>query len=162
MKNKLKENNKLLTFLLVILAVILAISYSIVMNQEALETTEVKITQSHGENITLELKVFDTPSERIQGLQNVTELQYDGAIFVYRDSATRSFWMKNTYIPLDMIFIDSEKNIINIETAETELDTPESELTSYTSEEPARYVIEIESRKAQQENITTDSRIYID
>ncbi|PSH02452.1 MAG: hypothetical protein BRC26_00480, partial [Nanohaloarchaea archaeon QH_8_44_6] len=76
-----------------------------------------------------------------------------GMIFMYDKSETRSFWMKNTLIPLDIIFLDSNRTIINIEKAYPEPDTADSELERYRSGAPAQYVIEVNQNFTDRNNI---------
>ena len=64
-------------------------------------------------------------------------------IFIFPDEGPRAFWMKNTYIPLDMIFLNSEKEVLNVETAQPQPNTSEEDLKLYRSEGPAKYVIEV-------------------
>ncbi|MFT4892636.1 MAG: uncharacterized membrane protein (UPF0127 family) [Candidatus Nanohaloarchaea archaeon] len=100
------------------------------------ETGEVKA------EITFE--TASTPEEKRTGLMNRTSLEEShGMIFVYEDEELRTFWMKNTLIPLDIIFLDSNKQIINIKKAYPEPNTPDSELERYRSDAPAQYVIEV-------------------
>ena len=62
----------------------------------------------------------------------------EGMLFVFHDEKPRSFWMKNTYIPLDIIYLNKDKQIVSIaKNAE-----PLSE-TSRPSEGEAMYVLEI-------------------
>lgn len=130
-----------LALLLITFATILfyAVSQSNTGQERAVfldETEEVKA------EITYETAV-SSEGKRI-GLMNRTELgQNHGMIFVYDNADIRSFWMKNTLIPLDIIFLDSNKQIINIEKAYPELNTPDSELERYRSDAPAQYVIEV-------------------
>ncbi len=53
--------------------------------------------------------VADTPAERAQGLMHVEEMpRMSGMLFVYERPQSVSFWMENTLIPLDMIFVGSD------------------------------------------------------
>ena len=61
-----------------------------------------------------------------------------GMLFIFDDSSPRYFWMKNTYISLDIIYIDENFRIVSIQ--KTAL--PRSE-ESLPSEKPAKYVVEV-------------------
>lgn len=58
---------------------------------------------------TYNVEVAITDEEREKGLQNITELpKNEGMLFVFNDSEEVSMWMKDTKIPLDIIFIDMD------------------------------------------------------
>ncbi|USN56275.1 MAG: DUF192 domain-containing protein [Candidatus Peribacteria bacterium] len=61
-------------------------------------------------------------------------------LFVREESEYRSFWMKNTLIPLHMYFLDSEKNVADQTTMQPCLADP---CPVYTSHEEAMYVVEV-------------------
>ena len=62
----------------------------------------------------------------------------EGMMFVWKDEKMRFFWMKNTYIPLDILFFNSKGELINfVENAK-----PFSELI-ISSEKPSKFVLEI-------------------
>jgi len=74
-------------------------------------------------NKTYKVKVAQTEDEREVGLQNVTELPEDeGMLFVFDESDEVSFWMQDTKINLDIIFIDEDETVIDVQTgiADTE------------------------------------------
>lgn len=80
-----------------------------------------------------------TEAERAQGLMFRTELpEGQGMLFDFRREQELSFWMKNTYIPLDMIFIRADGRILRI----AENTTPRSEAL-VPSGGPARAVLEV-------------------
>ena len=62
-----------------------------------------------------EVELAETPTEQEHGLQGKTELDPDkGMLFVFNEDDSRSFWMKDTTIPLDVIFIDEELNVNDV------------------------------------------------
>jgi uncharacterized membrane protein (UPF0127 family) len=59
--------------------------------------------------------VADTPARRAQGLMFVRRLAEDrGMLFVFERPQYASFWMQNTYVPLDLLFIAGDGRIVNI------------------------------------------------
>jgi uncharacterized membrane protein (UPF0127 family) len=90
----------------------------------------------HGAKLTVE--VAATPQTRETGLMNRFSLPQDhGMLFVFEGSEPRAFWMKNTYIPLSIAFVDSTGRILNIEDMR-----PRDESTQW-SRGPAMYAIEV-------------------
>ena len=85
------------------------------------------------------VEIANTPDERSYGLMNRTYLPPDsGMLFVFDDVANEAFWMKDTLIPLDMIFIDQTGRVLNV----YENATPLSE-TPINSAGPCKFVLEI-------------------
>ena len=74
-------------------------------------------------------------------------------IFLYDSPRDVSYWMKNTYIPLDMIFIRADQTIARIATAEPHSDIP------VQSGEPVKAVLEIRGGLAKQLGITQGDRV---
>ena len=66
-----------------------------------------------------------TPDEHAQGLMYRREMADDaGMLFIFDDNRPRHFWMRNTFIPLDIIFIQANGRIVNIvENAEPQTET---------------------------------------
>lgn len=89
---------------------------------------------------TLHLKIADTPELHARGLMNVEYLPpRHGMIFINKEPVVNLFWMKDTYIPLDMIFVDEDGMIANIHKNAKPLD----EFNKISSLVPVKYVIEI-------------------
>lgn len=85
------------------------------------------------------LLIAKSEEEKEKGLQNVEEMDTDeGMFFDYRDDIQEeiSFWMKDTYIPLDIIFVGSDNKVISVHQG-----VPESEESM--SEKNVAYVIEV-------------------
>ncbi len=83
-------------------------------------------------------EVASKPGERETGLMNRFSLRQDsGMLFVFEQPETLSFWMKNTYIPLSIAFIDADGRILNIEDM-----APQTESTHW-SKGPALFALEM-------------------
>lgn len=87
----------------------------------------VSIEGSNG-RVTIQAEVADSSEERSKGLMFREHLgENEGMIFLFPQEAQQSFWMRNTLIPLDMIFIRADHTILGIvENAEPRTDTPRS------------------------------------
>jgi uncharacterized membrane protein (UPF0127 family) len=92
-----------------------------------------------GRKIAFRVEVALSPEEQARGLMYRTELAPDaGMLFVFDESRVQTFWMKNTLIPLDMIFIGSDRRIAGIvENAEPQT------LAERRVAAPSQYVLEI-------------------
>lgn len=76
---------------------------------------QVTIATKEGKELTFQVEVADTPAKRELGLQYRRDLALDrGMIFLFPGESEHSFWMKNTPIPLDMIFIGRDRKIVGI------------------------------------------------
>jgi uncharacterized membrane protein (UPF0127 family) len=78
-------------------------------------------------------------------------------LFAYDDEETRRFWMKNTLIPLDMVFFDSSSKIIDIK--ENVPPCKQEECPTYPSREPAQYVLEVNAGFVQEKGIKLGDRL---
>jgi len=85
------------------------------------------------------VEIADSDQARSYGLMNRKEIcDQCIAIFTFEDEAVRNFWMKNTLVSLDIIFIDKKGKIIKI----SENTKPNQTNETYSSVFPAKYVIE--------------------
>lgn len=105
------------------------------------------------------LEVAENETERRKGLMNRTELgKRQGMLFVFEEEEMRAFWMKNTYIPLDIIFINENRTVINVEKAVPQPDASDQNLKRYRSDRPAKYVIEVNAGYAENYSIKEGSK----
>lgn len=87
----------------------------------------------------IQAEIASTPSARALGLMYRKKMaETEGMLFIFPDEQIRSFWMKNTYISLDIIYLNANFEIISI----VDNATPFSE-SPLSSNQPAQYVIEI-------------------
>ena len=103
--------------------------------------------------ITIELA--ETPNDWSKGLMDRQEMgQFHGMLFIFDVVKPRGFWMRNTYIPLDIIFIDENKRVVTI----AENTTPLSEQI-LSSGKPVRYVVEVNAGFSQRFHIEKGTQI---
>jgi uncharacterized membrane protein (UPF0127 family) len=72
-------------------------------------------------------------------------------LFAFSDEEPRTFWMKNTLIPLDMMFVDSSSRIVDIK--ENVPPCEQDECPTYPSQEPAQYVLEVNAGFVQDKGV---------
>jgi uncharacterized membrane protein (UPF0127 family) len=97
------------------------------------------VVQADGRSVPFRVEVALTPEEHARGLMYRSHLDPDaGMLFVFEEPRVQRFWMKNTLIPLDMIFIGADRRIAGV----VENAAPETETERMV---PARslYVLEI-------------------
>lgn len=88
--------------------------------------------------------IADTEPRRARGLMFVKQLDADaGMLFVYPESQPIAMWMKNTYLPLDMLFVAADGRIVKV----VERTTPQS-LDTIESGQEVRGVIELNAGTA--------------
>jgi uncharacterized membrane protein (UPF0127 family) len=129
-----------------LLILLLIIAYFVFFHRSANEPQWVKegevifINAATREVISrIDVEVASTHAERMKGLMYRSSMDYDkGMLFLFEKEEVQSFWMKNTILPLDIIFIDS-RGVINTIYTNT---TPYSE-KSLPSKKPSRYVVEV-------------------
>ncbi|MCX8106384.1 MAG: DUF192 domain-containing protein [Ignavibacterium album] len=87
----------------------------------------------------IDIEIADDEYQRQLGLMNRKEMnENQGMLFIFPRQDFLSFWMRNTFLSLDMIFVDESKTIVTIHKNTRILSD-----TSYPSTKPARYVVEV-------------------
>jgi uncharacterized protein len=111
-----------------------------------------------GQRFTIEI-AEDEPS-REHGLMDRTGMKDDhGMLFIFEDDAPRAFWMKNTKIPLDMIFLNADRKVVSV-THNAEPCVTER-CPAYSSGAPARYVLELNAGQAARLGLTSGDELIV-
>jgi uncharacterized membrane protein (UPF0127 family) len=109
------------------------------------DDAQLSIKSANGEH-RFTVEVVDTDASRAQGLMFRTSLAPDaGMLFDFKQSRPVSFWMQNTLIPLDMLFIREDGTIANIHVNARPLDP-----TSIPSDGPVQFVLEVPGGRSEQ------------
>lgn len=104
--------------------------------------------------------VADTSELRQKGLSGRPSLGTDeGMLFIFDTDNYWSFWMKDMRFPIDIIWLDKDKQVVHIE-HNVQLDV--EPYADYTSPDLARYVLEVAAGRARQANIRIGSVMKID
>jgi uncharacterized membrane protein (UPF0127 family) len=106
----------------------------------------------------VDVEVAHTLSARTRGMMWRTRLTDEqGMLFIFRGDRRLSFWMKNTLIPLDMIFIAADMKIVGfVERAEPKTLSPRG------AEFPAMYVLEVRSGYVTDHALKTGTKVEMD
>jgi hypothetical protein len=109
---------------------------------------------------TLTIEVVQTETERERGLMYRTKLdENSGMLFVFQQPDIKTFWMKNTLIPLDMIFIADDNKIIHIEKNVPPCKNDPCQV--YSSGKPVLYVLEVNGGFADRHTITEGNTVVL-
>ena len=105
-------------------------------------------------------EIADTPEKQSKGLMFRHKIKDNfGMLFIFPEEDNRSFWMKNTLIALDIIYLNSERQIVDMY-----LTVPpccSDPCPSYTSKFPARYVLEINGGLAKKLKLKIGDKIFL-
>lgn len=109
------------------------------------------------------LEVASDEAARAKGLSKRTALPEDTAmLFVFPNEDRWEFWMKDVVFSLDILFLDSNRKIVDIQTMEPEPGVPDSKLYCYSSAVPCLYALEMNAGLAQQFGFKTGMEVYLD
>ena len=106
--------------------------------------------------VKIDIEIADNDYERQLGLMNRQSMEeMQGMLFIFPQQQYQSFWMRNTLFSLDMLFVNSNKEIVTIH----KNTTPLSE-QSYPSSAPAIYVLEVNAGFCERHNIKLGDKIF--
>lgn len=122
-------------------------------------TSEVHFLSADGLRTisTVQVAVADDDHSRSEGLMNVRQMPSDaGMLFIFDGDEPRSFWMANTPLSLDIIFANSNFEIVRIHR-----NTQPYSHEQFQSEAPAKYVVEVNAGYTLQHDITEEMILSI-
>lgn len=123
-----------------------------------LPRARVGVVTRDGARHTVEVEIAATDAARARGLMHRRELPASrGMLFVFERDEDHTFWMRNTFLPLDMIFAAEDGAIVGIvRDARPETDTPRS------VGRPSRYVLEVIGGWAAERGVKPGDRLVLD
>ena len=127
------------------------------VSAEQTENIEVQIVTDKGMEYSFQLELAHTPKTRAKGLMHRQHLTENGGmLFIWPETATRLFWMKNTPVSLDILFFDQTGRLVYLHPSAM----PYS-LQTISSLQPVKYVVEIRGGLARQGGIETGAYLNI-
>ncbi len=143
-------------FIAVVLAGFAAVSFLQAQEDGSFSVDVVQIRTQGGEQHFFKIELANTDETRATGLMNRKSMNDDaGMLFIFDDIAIRRFWMKNTLIPLDILFISPNGVINHIHSNATPLDT-----SLISSPTPSAAVFEINGGMAAKLGLTVGDKVY--
>ncbi len=113
------------------------------------------VALDHSVRATITVEIASTPQQRELGLMYRKQMDENaGMLFVFPAAVVQKFWMKNTFIPLDMIFADASGAIVGIVANAV----PFSE-TEVGPDAPSQYVVEVNGGFSARHGIKTGDRL---
>jgi uncharacterized membrane protein (UPF0127 family) len=85
-----------------------------------------------------------------------------GMLFVFPESGLHAFWMKDMLIPIDIIWISAEGQVVDVQTAQPEPGVADPQLKRYNPSGPARYVLEVRAGLAAEKGVRAGDAAQIE
>ena len=115
----------------------------------------VQDSSSKAEIVTIDIEIAADDYSRERGLmwrKSMEELQ--GMLFIMDNETEQTFWMLNTYIPLDLIFLNKDQQIVSIKP-----NNATNNLSGITSDVPALYVLEVNAGFSEKHGLSVGQQI---
>jgi uncharacterized membrane protein (UPF0127 family) len=124
-----------------------------IFGEKQLPTTTITISP----DVKIEAELAYTDETRMRGLMFRESLPADsGMLFIFPEVDVHSFWMKNTLIPLDLIWLNERKEVVYFTTAQPCKADP---CDSYIPMQKSKYVLEINGGLAKKHNLKVGNRL---
>ncbi len=160
-KSALKSHKRLSFKLIIVVTLSFLVVFATLLQVRSWlnEAVSVNATESQGDLARIDLtvnqhhfvtEVARSSAQKSKGLAGRSTIKENEAmLFVYDSEGDYGFWMKDTLVVLDMIWVSKDKKIVHIEHNVK----PDSYPKTFSSKIPAQYVLEIKGGEAQKQNI---------
>ncbi len=112
--------------------------------------------------VSFNVTLAEDDNSRAMGLMYEKSLAEDaGMLFIFPDSRPRAFWMKNTLIPLDILYFNQQQILVSIQADVPPCRATTSRCPNYPSEKPAKYVLEINAGLAEKHNFKVGDELVL-
>jgi len=106
-------------------------------------------------DLVVDVEIAERHEDRMRGLMYRTQMaDAAGMLFVFKERRVQSFWMKNTCLPLDMLFIDHDGLIVGIEE-----NVPTMNVSNYGVQCPSLYVLELNAGWTRRNSVRAGQRV---
>ncbi|KUK83167.1 MAG: hypothetical protein XD98_0412 [Microgenomates bacterium 39_6] len=140
------NKNRLLLVLILVIITASLIWYRRYQNKPITNYNQfASIKEAVIEGVVFQVELAITPQERAQGLSGRGDLcDHCGMLFIFDKLGYHSFWMKNTLIPLDIIWLDEDWRVVDyLSFAQPQAARSIAELPVYQPKKPAQFVLEV-------------------
>ena len=164
MKSRLDIRKQNILMLAVLFAIFISAFLFLTQKNQEIEKTQllqVNLVNSKNEYLRINAEIADNESEQLKGLGGRGKIPSDrGMLFVFQEEYILNFWMKDMKFALDMIFLDSQFNIVDIK-QNLQPCKPDEACPIYFPQKPAQYVLEINAGLAKRNNIKIGDRAIV-
>lgn len=110
-------------------------------------------------SVILRVEFARTEKEQARGLMHRRSLdEKSGMLFIYKDEALRSFWMKNTFVPLSIGFFNKNRELVDIQEMQPVTSEMQIHVPTYQSAMPAMYALEVPQGWFRRNNIKLNAK----
>jgi uncharacterized membrane protein (UPF0127 family) len=140
-------------FLFFILSFAIILLFVFLYTQTVVDKKRITVTNSKNEKINVIVEIASDPLKRAAGLMFRQELgENEGMLFIFDRPGLYGFWMVNTTMPLDAVFFDENKKVVDIIRMEPCKQIAE-QCRVYLPKKPAKYALEVNRGFAERNSI---------